>query len=239
MRTLVPALENLAKKSPLFAHAQTLSSHHPYQFVPGHEVDSSALGLSQKAKEYQAYLSTLHYTDSALNHFFEELMKSEIQDNTLVVLLSDHSTGFIEPRPPDGPVQTNELLSRIPLAFVTKNMPHPTRVARPVHQIDIAPTVAAIAGVPEIRSWLGRNIFAHPSGPILVTSPNEIYSRCGDTICIAHRRQNVSHCSNLPSKEDPLFLPSPLTLHPAQNQNELSYYRKVIDASQALADLSQ
>ena len=65
------------KKAPFFKMFLTLSSHEPFD-VPTNKFQSP-------------YLNSVAYTDSCLGLFIDEFKKTELWDNTLVILVPDHS----------------------------------------------------------------------------------------------------------------------------------------------------
>ncbi|MED5465885.1 MAG: LTA synthase family protein, partial [Myxococcota bacterium] len=65
-------MEELASSGqPLFAHALTISTHHPYTVVPEGRVPEELLAATEGNPKYQGYLSRLRYTDDAVSDFLE------------------------------------------------------------------------------------------------------------------------------------------------------------------------
>ncbi len=203
----VKLLESIAKEGkPIYANLQTLSTHHPHSIMPGYEIPDYLKEKYKMNDEYEKFFSRWRYEDAALGNFFNKLFASELGDNTIVIMVGDHaSPGRSGDKVPILALQ--ERHSRIVLALVTKNMKKPAEIPWPVHQIDIAPTVAHIIGLSGKVSWLGRGLFARPGSPW-------IYSFGGG------RQQFVlgeRHCYKLPGREncfdvkegDPLFAKKP------------------------------
>ncbi|PLX05675.1 MAG: hypothetical protein C0598_13920 [Marinilabiliales bacterium] len=68
---------------PFFANLFTISSHSPYDF-PG----------DRPFKDFKLerdFVNSVHYTDKSLGDFFKEAKNSEYWDNTLFLVLADHS----------------------------------------------------------------------------------------------------------------------------------------------------
>lgn len=68
---------------PFFSTVFTLSSHSPYDYPGEQPIDWIDL-------EHQ-FVNSVHYTDRCLGEFFEKVYNSPIWDNTLFLIMSDHS----------------------------------------------------------------------------------------------------------------------------------------------------
>ena len=69
---------------PFFSSVLTISSHSPYDFPPlEHRIE-----WPETEKEY---INSVYYTDNSLRLFFDEAKKQPWYNNTLFVLISDHS----------------------------------------------------------------------------------------------------------------------------------------------------
>jgi phosphoglycerol transferase MdoB-like AlkP superfamily enzyme len=86
-------LEDIKKeKDPFFKVFFTLSSHEPFD-VP---MDKVIKGDSEDSR----FLNSIYYTDKCLGDFIEKLKKTEKWDNTVVVLVADHGTRYINKSQP-------------------------------------------------------------------------------------------------------------------------------------------
>ncbi len=119
------------------------------------------------------YDSDIHYVDSKLGDFFSWLKISGLNDNTLVIFMSDHGEElndrgyfFHGSRLYDELIRTS-LIMRLP-----KVLPSGKRVRNTVRLIDLMPTVLDILGIDagikmqgtSLSSIIkGRNLFAEPS----------------------------------------------------------------------------
>jgi len=72
------------EKAPFFSILFTLSSHSPY------DQPEKIIPLQWKTKEIN-YLNSVKYTDYCLGVYFEEVKKQPWYDNTLFIIVSDHS----------------------------------------------------------------------------------------------------------------------------------------------------
>lgn len=217
-----------AKAQPFFANVLTISMHGPYRRLDEGKLPESLLFQLKDHEVYGSYLSHTRYTDSALGDFFDSFFKSPIADNTLVVLLGDHSTG-IRPHLPLGPGGAMELWSRIPLAFITRNMKKPGKVDYPVHQVDVVPTIAAITGTRGEGTWLGRNMFSGAGTPWVTPHAGSASYRTAERGCYVDSATRKSHCVDLRGNADPLLT---ATL-PAVDERpeETLFFNRVVEAS--------
>ena len=211
-------LENLANQGkPVFAQALTISTHHPHTVIPEGALPKSLYEAARHEKNYPGYLSRLRYLDASLDNFFERFFASPLSERTLVIMMGDHSAPQA-PHIPLTPVQTQEIHFRILLALISKNMPNPQRIMRQVHQADVAPTVAAIAGLNGTVNWVGRGLFAKEGTPWLYADGHsKINYRTADRACYAFPTETQLRCYDVAGR-DPLFAASltPIAEDPAQ-----------------------
>lgn len=139
--------EDLQKtKQPFFSIVYNISSHEPFDIPSYHKIG----GNSDRNK----YLNSVTYADSCLGHFIDQLKKSPLWKNTLVVITADHTA--LEP----GPTTLEEPATyRIPLiwiggvidsAFVEKNISM---------QTDLSSTLIQQMGWKPKPSFFSKNIF--------------------------------------------------------------------------------
>jgi len=93
------------------------------------------------------YAGEVAYSDSALGNLFGFLKKAELEENTLVVLTSDHGEGLGDHQEPTHGVFAYNTTLRIPLiVYQPKLFTEHKTVKFMVRHIDIMPTVLDIAG---------------------------------------------------------------------------------------------
>jgi hypothetical protein len=203
LRASVGVLEELGVAGkPFFASMLTISTHPPFSVIPGSDVPEP-LARRIGNSEYEGYLSHLRYLDESLGEFFTKLFAGPLGENTVVVLLGDHGlrlrTVTLSER------RTVELTARVPLAILTKHMPAPSIRTDPVHQIDVAPTVAAIAGLTGKTTWLGRNLLRGAGSPWVVGGSGPLHYRVGNRACYSMTGEDRPRCYDLASGQDPLL----------------------------------
>ena len=139
-------------KEPFFGTLFTLSSHHPF-FIPEHMRSKVMTGP-------QPICASINYGDYALKKFFEEAKKQPWFDNTLFVILADHS-----------PASKTELYNlrthmyRIPIMFY-----HPggqlkaKKSNRIFQQLDILPTILDLLNIETDYYAYGSSYYQKPEG---------------------------------------------------------------------------
>ena len=124
---------------PFFAHLHLLGTHGP-KFYPGRRVFS-------KGREQSGNWMTDFYDDAILD--FDDQVKKivhgleerGIQDNTVIVICTDHGRGFT-------------VNKRIPLMFIFPGGRHAGHISANVQNLDIGPTILDYLGL-EQPEWMG------------------------------------------------------------------------------------
>ena len=192
---------------PVFANVLTLSTHNPVSEIPEGPVPPALRAAAIRwpaTKDYVGYLSRLRYLDDSLDRFFSALFESPLADRTLVVLLGDHGQRY-RPHVPIAQHQVVELMSRVPFAFVTKHQPAPGVISYPIHQIDVAPTVADIVGFHGEVSWMGRNVLDGPGSPWVLAEDEQLHFRVGDRACYTLQGDDAPRCYRIDRGVDPML----------------------------------
>jgi len=221
---------------PVFANILTLNTHYPVSEIPEGPVPSTLRAAATQwpaQKDYVGYLSRLRYLDESLDGFFSALFDGPLGDRTLVVLLGDHGQRYT-PHVPIAQHQVVELMMRIPFAIVTKHLPAPGTISYAVHQIDVAPTVADVAGFREDVPWLGRNLLDGPGSPWVLGHDEQLHYRVGDHACYTLEGDDAPRCYRVDAGIDPMLRAelTPVRADPS----EVSFFQWVtIAAHQAIA----
>ena len=229
----VNVLESLSKKNqPFFAQMLTISTHHPFSVTPEGTIPDSLIDEVGKDSEYHAYLTNLRYLDRSLASFFKRFFESSLSDNTVVILMSDHSTSLA---PSKGMYnkkewwKKTELEFRIALAIISKNIKKPQVINYPVHQLDIAPTIATLTGTNGNVTWLGNNLLSGPGSVWVSQIFGGISYRTNDKACYSQNNSGPHVCFKLSGTEDPLF-DSNLTKID-ENTSETEFFNKVLHSN--------
>jgi phosphoglycerol transferase MdoB-like AlkP superfamily enzyme len=116
-------------KQPFFATLFTLSSHHPYYVPPNRR------NIVKKGP--QPICASISYGDYSLRKFFEEAKKQPWYDNTLFILVADHT-----PATNDKMYSQRRFMYQIPIVFYhPKKLIQAKREQIIFQQLDILPTV--------------------------------------------------------------------------------------------------
>ncbi len=139
-------------KEPFFGTLFTLSSHHPY-FIPEH--------MRNKVKEGpQKICASINYGDIALRKFFEEARKQPWYDNTLFVILADHT-----PATETRLYNMRSHMYRIPIMFYHPNGAiESKRSNRIFQQLDILPTILDLLNIETNYYAYGNSYYQEPNG---------------------------------------------------------------------------
>jgi arylsulfatase A-like enzyme len=191
----------------VYATILTVSTHHPVVEIPEGPVPPALRAAARQrpaSSGFPGYLSGLRYLDESLDAFFSALWKSSLGDRTLVVVLGDHGQRY-RPHVPVAEHQIVELMTRIPFAIVTKNQPAPAEIRWPIHQIDVAPTVADIAGFGGRVAWLGRNALDGPGSPWVFAEKERLHYRVADRACYTLQGDDLPTCYRIDARTDPML----------------------------------
>ncbi len=150
---------------PFFAIIQTADNHRPYT-IPNEDLVrfKKVTFPSDTLKKYgfgtNEELNAFRYTDFCYQEFIEAAKKEKYFSNTLFVFVGDH--GIRGDRSPIYPLSWWEQglsAEHVPLLFYSPFFLHSQRISSTCSQIDILPSVAAIAGISCTNTTLGRNLF--------------------------------------------------------------------------------
>ena len=146
---------------PFFVMGWTEQTHHPYEPTPGVPPLDLLKESVPDAYELGRYLNVLHETDHQLARLFAAIRRAGLVDDTLIVVVGDHGQAFGFPH--DSYMQGRTVYeedAHVPLLFW-----FPRRYRTGMHapevgaQVDLAPTIADLAGLPLAPDWQGRSLF--------------------------------------------------------------------------------
>ena len=139
-----------ANGRPFFSIIMTTSNHKPFTFRPGLE----SHGIKEKGGGRRA---GVRYADYALGYFLREAAKQPWFDDTVFVVVADHGARVYGKA--DIPLKSYE----IPLMIYSPKHIAPRRVDTLMTQIDIAPTVLGLLGMPYEAPFFGEDVLDHPN----------------------------------------------------------------------------
>jgi len=137
--------QRAASGAPFFSIIMTTSNHSPYTFP---------VGIDGVRPHGGSRVDGIRYADHALGEFFKKSKDAPWYDNTLFVVVADHGARVYGSE--RIPLQSYE----IPLLIMAPGRVQPQQVAGPISQMDIAPTVLGLLGLPYEAPFFGQNAFA-------------------------------------------------------------------------------
>lgn len=202
----IPKLQEIKNKNtPFFGTMITLSNHSPFKEVDKYgefdvsltyeDVDKKGNKKTIKRDYLENtdmgnYLKSAHYADSAFGEFINELKKTNILDNTIIVFYGDHEarlskdefdllynyeykTDTIKDESDPSYISVDkynyDLLKNTPFVIWSNEMDLSTEITKVMGMYDILPTIANMFGFNEKYS-LGHDIFSDNEG--IVVFPN-------------------------------------------------------------------
>ncbi len=157
---------NQERTRPFFLMGWTTQTHHPYEPTPG--VPLMDMRREPVADQYDLgrYLNVLHETDRHLERLFETIRRAGLDQDTLIVVIGDHGQAFGYPH--DTYVQGRTVYEEdvhVPLMFWFPRLYQSAMRSKTIGgHVDLAPTIADLAGLAAAPDWQGRSLFdtAHP-----------------------------------------------------------------------------
>ena len=197
---------------PFFMMAWTQQTHHPYEPTPGVPLIEFAREPLTDAYDLNRYLNVLHETDRHLERLFETIRRAGLEQDTLIVVTGDHGQAFGDPH--DSYMQGRTIYEEdvnVPLLIWYPRLYK--KAARSVtigSHVDLAPTIAEIAGFPSAPDWQGRSLLdpAHP--------PRAYFYVAEDHFTLGVREGNWKYIFDLREGEEELY---DLSADPTEQRN--------------------
>jgi phosphoglycerol transferase MdoB-like AlkP superfamily enzyme len=146
---LAHADELAATGQPFFIHVMNTSNHKPFTFRTGLE----SLGIKPTGGGRE---SGVRYADYAQGYFLREAVRHPWFSHTIFIIVADHGARVYGRQ--EIPLRTYE----IPLLFYSPGNLAPRRVDSLMTQIDIAPTLMGLLGLPYTAPWFGQDALNTP-----------------------------------------------------------------------------
>jgi phosphoglycerol transferase MdoB-like AlkP superfamily enzyme len=186
------------EKQPFLAELFTISSHSPY--------DQPKDTIILFAESENDFLNSVYYTDQCLGEFFRKARLEGWYDNTLFVIVADHSHNSQFNRP-----ILSKDYRRIPLLFcggVVKDEYRGIQMSRISSQNDIPGTLLHQLGLPDDDFFWSRNLF-NPYTPEFAyfEATEGVGWVCPDGYFVYHRRiENFAEISIVAEKKDSVIM---------------------------------
>lgn len=149
---------------PFIAVIQTADNHRPYT-IPEEDRDEFKLieypkdTLEKYGFESNAELNAFRYSDFAFRTFLEAAEKEAYFSNTIFAFVGDHGLrGYAGAEFPEAWQESGLTIHHVPLLFYAPKLLQPRLSHRTCSQLDLLPSVTALAGVSFVNTTMGRNL---------------------------------------------------------------------------------
>jgi len=163
-------------EKPFYAQVITMSSHFPFTEVPSKRRTLPIVDPYTGTIEGD-YFTEIHYTDAEIGRFVEELDRSGLLDDSILVIYGDHF-GLPKARKPAEQRVLDTLFAggysevdraNTPLIVHLPGQEQPQTVNTPVGQVDLMPSIADALGLDlSETAHFGRSVFS--AGPRLFSA---------------------------------------------------------------------
>jgi lipoteichoic acid synthase len=197
---------------PFFLMAWSQQTHHPYEPTPGVPLLPFVADSVTDAYDLGRYLNVLHETDRHLERLFETVRRAGLEQDTLIVVTGDHGQAFGDPH--DSFMQGRTVYEEdvhVPLLiWYPRQYAAPARSATIGSHVDLAPTIADLAGFPAAPDWQGRSLFA------AARAPRAYFYVAEDHFTLGVREENWKYIFDLREGSQELY---DLSRDPNEHQN--------------------
>jgi arylsulfatase A-like enzyme len=146
---------------PFFLMGWTTQTHHPYEPTPHAPFVEMPREPVPDQYELDRYLNVLRETDRHLGRLFDTVRRLGLDQDTLIVVIGDHGQAFGYPH--DTYIQGRTMYEEdvhVPLMFWYPRLYRvPARSKVVGSHVDLAPTIADLAGIAPAPDWQGRSLF--------------------------------------------------------------------------------
>jgi arylsulfatase A-like enzyme/Flp pilus assembly protein TadD len=161
-RSFVSWLEKRSSDQPFFAWLHFFDPHLPHAPPPPYEA---------------SYEGEIAYVDEQVGRVLEALAAKGAEDETLVVLTSDHGESLGEHGEKSHGFFVYEATLRVPLIlWSASSLPRGVRIAPPVRSVDVLPTVLETLEIPVPEETQGRSLLPFVRGE--AEGPRPVYAEC-------------------------------------------------------------
>jgi lipoteichoic acid synthase len=153
-------------RSPFYALTITLSSHHPFKMPYSNQLlDVGDL----KGTIMGDYLQAAHYVDSAIGVLVDQLKEEGLWDDTILLFYGDHDNSITDWSlyeqflgTPVSELDKDRITRKVPFFIHLPQDENVGEIQKAVGQIDIAPTLMHLLGIPvENRVLMGVSMLSN------------------------------------------------------------------------------
>ena len=178
---VIPKLKEL--NSPFFAHTITLTNHGPFDLPKDKRVFN--LNSELNDSELGGYIESVHYTDTQIGNFINQLKDAGLLDNSLIVITGDHggvhkyySHSIDSLSTKEDWYTIKDTVSTVPFIIYDTSIKESKTFDTIGGQIDIMPTILYALGIDSSEyenSALGRNLL-NTNRSYAVTTNGTVFS---------------------------------------------------------------
>lgn len=148
-------------QSPWLIGYSTLSSHEPWD-VPVRKFDDEIL-------------NAFYYLDQCIGQFIDQLRKSPVWDNTLVIMLPDHGINYKDID------ELHPLRNHVPMIWVGGAVKSPRRIESICNQTDLPATLLGQLGISHHEYTFSRDVLSQTYTPLAIHTYNNGFSMVDST----------------------------------------------------------
>lgn len=217
------------QSKPFFAVIQTSNNHRPWN-IPDEDKKELKLKdypldtLEKYGFQSNDEFNTFRYSDFCFEKFIEAAKKENYFKNTIFVFVGDHGVSGIAPEPFPKAWEL-EFLSdhHVPLLFYAPSLLSPQRIDRTASQLDILPSVSALAKISYTNHTMGQNLFDTVKNNTMLKNARFLFNSDENTIIVVndlyvYALNLISQKENFSSSKDDLPLPQTPSVEEARKE---------------------
>jgi lipoteichoic acid synthase len=144
-------------RRPFYAFLRTLTTHFPFAYITD-DIDAFPLGDLQGTL-IGGYMRSMHYLDSAIGDFLEELTEAGLLSHTVIVVYGDHRARLSESDLRQAGITDMPEKNKIPLIISIPGKKHQEVRHTIGGLVDVAPTLCNILGIDVSgKFFLGKDL---------------------------------------------------------------------------------
>jgi len=159
-------------KEPFYAMAITISGHHPFN-LPSSVTDFDPGEFA--GTTFGDYLADAHYVDAAVGELVQDLKDAGLWDNTILMFYGDHDNSLYDMKTyekfygrPLTAQEQDAIVRKVPFFIHFPNDEHAGTNDKTVGQIDTAPTILQLLGVPiGDNKMMGVSMLSEAQAPVV------------------------------------------------------------------------
>ena len=158
------------RKRPWIVYMHLMQVHYPYgdtrgqHLMPNEDLNTAPPdldpGMDPKtmASYIEAYDADIPYTDGCIGRIIDDLQRRGDLNRTVIVITADHGEEFGEHGAMGHGKSFHREVTHVPLLIFVPYLKGSRWITTPAHQIDLLPTLLALAGLPADSHLSGQNL---------------------------------------------------------------------------------